>query len=213
MITYFIFSTDLILANNLSNTILKSNNNAKPVGINRMISKSSINSCNTLSPNVIIATKSVHKKLSKVLTFDYYSIIIPQNNTSVIISITNKVKKLTNNTKFSKRLDFYNFKKYTINELEKSQFNISLSGTRYLLDCIMYIYANPYYNLNKATLKRLYCLIAHKYGISTDIVIWNIRTAINEMCKYTTRKYRTDLYGSDYGITVLQIVKAFAPSN
>lgn len=213
MITYFIFSTDLILANGLSDAILKSNNNAKPVGISRMISKSSISSCNTLSPNVIIATKSAHKKLSKVLTFDYYSIIIPQNSSSVTLSITNKVKKLTNDTKFSKRLDFYNFKRYTINELEKSQFNISLSGTRYLLDCIMYIYSNPYYNLNRATLKEFYLLIAHKYSISTDIVVWNMRTAINEMCKYTTRKYRTELYGADYGITALQIVKAFAPSN
>ena len=77
----------------------------------------------------------------------------------------------------------------------------------------MYIYANPYYNLNRTTMKNLYWLIAHKYSINTDIVIWNIRTAINEMCKYTTQKYRTDLYGLDYGITTLHIIKAFIISN
>ncbi len=213
MITYFIFSNDLILANNLSNAILKSNSNAQAIGISKTLSKSSIHSCNTLLPHVIIATKSMHKKLLDKLHFNYYSIIIPQNEGLVTLPITNKVKKLTRDIKFSQKLDSNNFKKYTIAKLEKSKFNVALSGTQYLLDCIMYIYTNPYYNLNRTTMKNLYWLIAHKYSINTDIVIWNIRTAINEMCKYTTQKYRTDLYGLDYGITTLHIIKAFIISN
>lgn len=213
MITYFIFNTNLILANNLSYAILDSNNNVKSVGISRTLSKSSIQDCQNLSPHLIIATKSVHKKLSNMLDFNYYSIIIPQNEALVTLPIINKVKKLTRDTIFSEKMDLYNFKKCTISKLEKSKFNTSLTGTQYLLDCIMYIYKNPYYNLNKHTLKYLYLNIANKYKISTDIVIWNIRTAINEMCKYTTRKYRTEMYGSDYGISTLQILKTFAPSN
>lgn len=210
MITFFIIYDNLNDAKYLANTIIKSNKNAKLVGLDSCLSKNSIKHCNNTLPHVIISTKELHEKISKIFKFDYYSIIIPQIDYLVTTEISKQIKKLTNEIKFFQKLDFFNFKRYTIGNLEKSNFNISLSGTQYLLDCIMYLHTNPHYNFKKMTIKDFYSLIAIKYQINTDIVIWNIHTAIKDMYKYTTNEYRLKTYGKEYGITISQIVEMYS---
>lgn len=210
MITFFIIYDNLEYAKHLANTIIKSNKNAQLTGLDSYLSEDSIKHCNNSLPHLIISTKELHEKISKILKFDYYSIIIPQMTPLITLEISKQVKKLTNELKFSQKLDFLNFKRYTIYKLEKSKFNISLSGTQYLIDCIMYLHTNPQYNLKKTTIKDFYSLIAKKYDISTDMVNWNIHTAIKDMYKYTTNKFRIETYGKDYGITAYQIIKMYS---
>lgn len=209
MIKYFIFYDDLSYANLLSDMILKSNNNVKLVGLAKKLSKSNINNCQDMSPHVIISTKDLHKKLSKTLDFYHYTIIIPQNSQLVTMQILNKIKKLTATTKYSLKLDFYNFRKSIIYKLENLNFNLALSGTQYLIECLMYIHQYPNFKINRPSLKHLFLLVANKYNITTDIVVWNIHTAITDMCKYTTSEFRKSTYGKDYGITAAQIISYF----
>lgn len=209
MVTFFIFYDDLKYATFLSNSISASNSNMQLIGIDEKISENSLAICNQILPHIIIATNMTHKELTQKLNFNYTAINISQKLPIVTQKICNQVNKFANDSSYYRKFDLYNFKKYAYVELQKNMFNPALTGTQYLLDCIVSFRENPIYNLNKVNIKNLYAPIARKYGTNIETVSWNIHSSISDMCKATTSDFRLYLYGVDE-VTPHMLVEMFS---
>lgn len=209
MITFFIFYEDLKYATFLSNAISTFNSNTQLIGIDERISKCSIEHCNHNSPHIIIATENIHKELSKKLNFNYIAINISQNSSLVTQKICNQVNKVTHDFIYHEKVDSYNFRKNVYLELKKYNFNPTLCGTQFLVDCIMFFHEHPEHNLNNVNIKSLYLPIAHKYQITVKTVDWNIHSTISDMCKNTEIDFRLGLYGTEE-ISPHQVIALFS---
>lgn len=209
MVTIFIFYFDLKSLTPFLNDIFQSNN-IKLIGFDETLSKSSIEFCNKNFPHIIIADKQTHKKLYKLLDFNYIAITIPQNLQFSTVKISNQINKFIYDSKYSHKLELLNFRKHIYSELQKSKFNTNLCGTQYLLDCIVYVHENPYHNLNNSNIKKFFNPIAQKYNTNVNSINWNIHTAIEDMCKSTSNEFRKNVYGTNFAITPQTIIRVFS---
>ncbi len=210
MITYFIFYSDLEYATQLSNTILKTNDNINLIGIDTEFSFKSIQLCNIQTPNIIITDENSHKKLTHNLHFDYIPITISHKHPVMVEKICNQVNKFTSDLKFPHKLDLHNYRKYVYNELQKLKFNTTFCGTQYLIDCIMYAHENPKCDITNLSLKEFYIPISQKYNTDISTITWSIQYTIYDMYKSTSTIFRKNIYGVDYGITVQKIIQVFS---
>jgi hypothetical protein len=210
MINVFIFYPNLNSLLFLSNSIIQVNKNIKLIGIHNSISKESISQCISLKPDIIILTNNYNKKISKTLNFDYIKIVINNNDITNPNRIFNLLKKFSLDTKFSNKLRISNLRKKIFTKLCDLKFNPNLCGTYYLLDCIIYSYENPNFSFSNTQLENFFKVLSEKYNTNPNSILWNINTTIKEMCNVTSKNFRKNYYGLEFGINYLNVIKAFS---
>ena len=208
MIKIFIVYENPQIAAQLSIKLLHSNISAKIIGFTNRITKSSIDYCNSNAPNVIISKKNNQELLKKHLTFEYIHLEILDDSESSIDKAFNQLYLLSRDTKYTHKLNVINFKKQMFNNLIDLKFNPNLCGTKYLLDCIVCIKENPYSQVTNFSIMKYLKNIAMKYGTSLDAIIWNLRTTIEDMVKYTNSDFRKNIYGTEDNINYQTVISS-----
>lgn len=141
--------------------------------------KTITNQLKSISSDYIIKYKKSMILLSNRIDFsydDYYiHSILPSN--SAISTVFEKISRLAK-TKFDK-VSTYNLTNKINNELEFIGYNLSYNGTKYLCECIAFLYNNSKTseNLNK----NIYPVIAKKYNKTVNNVKCNITSATYNM--------------------------------
>lgn len=208
MITVFMFYENLEYLINLSNKFTTQHLNVRLLGLDQYPSPISIRFCQSHKPNIIICGTTYNKTLEKLLNYKYYSLNIPNESKTTMMLILNQLNTLSLDTRYSHKLNMFNFKKAIYNELISLKFNPNLCGTRYLVDCIVLARENPYSQLNNLEFRKYFNKLALKYNTNTQTIIWNIRTAINEMYKATTSSFRKLYFGNASYITYQTIINS-----
>lgn len=140
------------------------------------------------------------------------SIILLYNNLDYVKSnynpIYNKyIYKCINLSKLDKLIDLLNSltndktnskEDYIINnkierELKKLNYNFSLIGTHYLIECINIIYKNDLYNFNLT--KDVFSVLSQKYCKSINTIKCNITQANNTMCEKCDKTVLMNYFG------------------
>ena len=208
MITVFMFYENLEYLINLSNKFIALHLNIRLLGLDQYLSPISIRFCQSHKPNIIICGTSYNSTLEKLLNYKYYSLNIPNESQTTTTLILNQLNKLSLDTRYSHKLNMFNFKKTIYNELILLKFNPNLCGTKYLIDCIVLARENPYSQLNNLDFKKYFNKLALKYNTNTKTIIWNIRTAIDDMYKATNSNFRKDKFGNASYITYQSIINS-----
>lgn len=208
MITVFMFYENLEYLINLSNKFAALRLNIRLLGLDQYLSPISIRFCQSHKPNIIICGTSYNSTLEKLLNYKYYSLNIPNESQTTTTLILNQLNKLSLDTRYSHKLNMFNFKKTIYNELILLKFNPNLCGTKYLVDCIVLARENPYSQLNNLDFKKYFNKLALKYNTNTQTIIWNIRTAIDDMYKATNSSFRKDKFGNASYITYQSIINS-----
>ncbi len=208
MITVFMFYENLEYLINLSNKFAALHLNIRLLGLDQYLSPISIRFCQSHKPNIIICGTSYNSTLEKLLNYKYYSLNIPNESQTTTTLILNQLNKLSLDTRYSHKLNMFNFKKAIYNELILLKFNPNLCGTKYLVDCIVLARENPYSQLNNLDFKKYFNKLALKYNTNTQTIIWNIRTAIDDMYKATNSSFRKDKFGNASYITYQSIINS-----
>lgn len=208
MITVFMFYENLEYLINLSNKFAALRLNIRLLGLDQYLSPISIHFCQSHKPNIIICGTSYNSTLEKLLNYKYYSLNIPNESQTTTTLILNQLNKLSLDTRYSHKLNMFNFKKAIYNELILLKFNPNLCGTKYLVDCIVLARENPYSQLNNLDFKKYFNKLALKYNTNTQTIIWNIRTAIDDMYKATNSSFRKDKFGNASYITYQSIINS-----
>lgn len=208
MITVFMFYENLEYLINLSNKFTALRLNIRLLGLDQYLSPISIRFCQSHKPNIIICGTSYNSTLEKLLNYKYYSLNIPNESQTTTTLILNQLNKLSLDTRYSHKLNMFNFKKTIYNELILLKFNPNLCGTKYLIDCIVLARENPYSQLNNLDFKKYFNKLALKYNTNTKTIIWNIRTAIDDMYKATNSNFRKDKFGNASYITYQSIINS-----
>ena len=78
-------------------------------------------------------------------------------------------------------------------ELRKLNYNFSLIGTRYLIECINIIYINDLYNFNLT--KDVFSVLSKKYCKSINTIKCDITHANNNMCEFCDKKMIMSYFG------------------
>lgn len=208
MITVFMFYENLEYLINLSNKFAALRLNIRLLGLDQYLSPISIRFCQSHKPNIIICGTSYNSTLEKLLNYKYYSLNIPNESQTTTTLILNQLNKLSLDTRYSHKLNMFNFKKTIYNELILLKFNPNLCGTKYLVDCIVLARENPYSQLNNLDFKKYFNKLALKYNTNTQTIIWNIRTAIDDMYKATNSSFRKNKFGNASYITYQSIINS-----
>ena len=208
MITVFMFYENLEYLINLSNKFVALHLNIRLLGLDQYLSPISIRFCQSHKPNIIICGTSYNSRLEKLLNYKYYSLNIPNESQTTTTLILNQLNKLSLDTRYSHKLDMFNFKKAIYNEQNLLKFNPNIYGTKYIVDCIVLDHENPYSQLNNLDFKRYFNKLALKYNTNAQTIIWNIRTAIDDMYKATNSNFRKDKFGNASYITYQSIINS-----
>lgn len=83
----------------------------------------------------------------------------------------------------AKEINYINIKSEITHTLNSFYFNISASGTKYLIDCILFCLENP--NSLKNLSKYVYPKIAKQNLTTPNKIVWNINRSIKSMWRYT----------------------------
>ncbi len=180
-------------------------NNIKLLGSSKSVTKEIINICNTLKPHIIICTSNVIDKLKNLLYFKYILITLDKN----IPIVCHQLNNISSNTKYSHKLNIYNYKKAIYKELIKLNFNPNMIGTNYLLDCILCSHENPYSQLTHIQLSKYYRQIAYKYDTTINVISWNIQKSIENMYKNTSSKFRKKYFLTEEYLGCSSIINHF----
>ena len=113
MITVFMFYENLEYLINLSNKFVALHLNIRLLGLDQYLSPISIRFCQSHKPNIIICGTSYNSRLEKLLNYKYYSLNIPNESQTTTTLILNQLNKLSLDTRYSHKLDMFNFKLFT----------------------------------------------------------------------------------------------------
>ena len=182
--------------------------NIKFVGFIQDVDEFSNKFCYNQKPNVIISTKADDDKLKEKLKLSYLHIPIYDIGTYPISLINSQLRKISSNTVYTQKLDAFNLYKAEFYTLIKLKFNPYLSGTIYLLDCILVLKQNPYSRVTYKVIKNHTRFIAYKYGIPIRNMIDDMRESIEEMYTRTSSTFRKKVYGTNAYIDYPEIVKS-----
>lgn len=208
MITVFMFYENIEYLINLSNKIIAQHLNIRLLGLEQKITIKKVEFCEAHKPNVIICGKSFNNILESSLTFKHYTIKIQKESQDETTLILNQLKRLSEDTAYSHKLNMFNFKKGIYSELLSLKFNPNLCGTSYLTDCIVFAHENPYSQLNNQVFKDYFNKLAVKYNTTPQMIVWDIRTAIEDMYKETNSDFRKSNFGNATYITYQTIIKS-----
>lgn len=102
---------------------------------------------------------------------------------SVIIKGSSFDNLLRELNEISKEINYINIKSEIIHTLTSFYFNPSASGTKYLIDCILFCLEQPNYLRNLS--KLVYPIIAKQNFTTPNKIVWNINRSIKSMWRYT----------------------------
>lgn len=188
MLEIVIIYEDFSFISNMINNVLI-NSNIKIIGLFDSTTEA-IDFISKHSPDIIFLPSLDFALLKKITNSSYHPNIILFTNTprsrtfSNILYLSTKtnictMKKTINSFINSKSLQKLNLKIKDI--LLSFHFNLSLNGTKYLIDSIMYSYINKndyvYDNLER----KVYTHIAEKYHSNVHNIKWSIVRSINNM--------------------------------
>lgn len=83
----------------------------------------------------------------------------------------------------TKEFNYSNIKSKITDTLHSFGFNISTSGTKYLIDCILFCIERP--SCLKNLSKYVYPIIAKQNSTNPSNIVWNINRSIKSMWRYT----------------------------
>lgn len=122
------------------------------------------------------------------------------NNYTSITSIINKgtsFDRLVHElSEISKEMNYINIKSEIMNTLASFHFNLSTSGTKYLIDCILLCLERPNYIKNLS--QEVYPKVAIKNLTTSNKILWNINRSIKSMWRYTPdTEYTSSFFNLD----------------
>ncbi len=207
MVKIFIFCNNLNFISAISQMILKKKIDANIIGIQNSISEDGIKLCQNAKPHLIICEQKDYTKIKKFLKEDFIWLFFSNASTTSKTTILNQIALISKDTKFIHKIELSNFRKQYFNKLVNLKFNPNFVGTLYILDCIVCLKENPYSHVSHLRLSKYLQIIAKKYNTTTNSIIWNIRSSIEEMYKNTNKEFRNKLYGTDYYISFSRLLK------
>jgi hypothetical protein len=210
MVKIFIFCSNLNFISSISQIIIEKKINANVIGIQNYISKDGLQLCRNSKPHLIICEQRDYKKIKKILKEDFIWLIFSNESNTSKTTVLNQIETISKDTKYTHKIEISNYRRQYFNKLVNLNFNPNLIGTLYILDCIVCIKENPYSPSTHLRLTKYLKIIARKYNTPINQVIWNIRSAIEEMYKNTNREFRNKLYGSDCYISFSRLLKTIS---
>ena len=159
--------------------------------VNEILSVISNNSINILIIDELLFNKLDVVEFSKIETYVNSIIILTNNlshtnfNNKCIFSTEKQLPNLlTNYLQDDKFMSSTNEKNIIMNkianELKYLGYNLSYYGTKYLMDCIYYLYKHENY-FDEITIKSVYSILAKKYNKNENTIKCNITRATSIM--------------------------------
>ena len=210
MVTVFIICDNSTYQKHLFKKICESQINVQIVGLESKITIYTLKNCILSTPDVIISKKGDQTIFRKYLKFAYIPVTIYDQDITLekTTRIINQLKKLSLNTMYSHKETVSNYKKKAHQKIVQLKFNPHLSGTCYLLDCIVSLQESPYSSVTYNAITKQIAKVAKKYNTTSESVISDIRATIEEMYKCTSSDFRKKIYGTATYINYPTLIKA-----
>lgn len=159
-------------------------------------------------PNIIISTNSDDQKLKEKLKLLYIHIPLYEEGTYPISLLNEQLKRISLNTVYTQKIIASTTYMSELHILINLKFNPYLSGTIFLLDCILALKQNPYSRVTYKFIKNHTKYISYKYCIPIRNIIDDMRESIEEMHNHTSSTFRKKIYGTNAYIDYPEIVKS-----